>query len=389
MNKNDSIFLNICIAISTTISLIIAYIFFCHHQKWSMELNVATDIIGQYGDFIGGVIGTLLSVALLYYTLNQQRNDSYKNARVYKKQQLNDDFYHMMDLYNNIIGDLQIPDETQPFKGKEAINACVESIREGFDVSINMAKRKLAIMAYMDFYAKYRYFAPIYFRTLYRLCEILHDKEIETDYKNIEYIKILRAQLSDSEMVLLRYNALTPMGKNFRYYINRFNLLKHLPPLDLFEYTEWRKVLQRSNIFDVSAMNVILVELRQHITDILDNDKKTHTMVDYKSNATISIQKSTNYDTLSLCVHRNKVNVLNNYDNYNCIMRLDEEYLKSLFKYFLYDSIVLSNFQEFNNRKELEFSEDIIENTNKKIYKFIVRNKEQKRINVSWAQLKK
>lgn len=54
---------------------------------------------------------------------------------------------------------------------------------------------------------------------------IIIGKEEGAKYENFELIKILRAQLSDSEVVMMRYNAQTRMGKPFQTYANRFNLL--------------------------------------------------------------------------------------------------------------------------------------------------------------------
>lgn len=63
-----------------------------HERNVAIDEAVATDIVGQYGDFVGGVVGTILSIVLLYYTFGLQREDSKKNARIYELQQLNDKF---------------------------------------------------------------------------------------------------------------------------------------------------------------------------------------------------------------------------------------------------------------------------------------------------------
>ena len=57
---------------------------FAHGRNlWHWENYVLdTEIVGHYGDFIGGVIGTFLSVILLYYTFYHQRKDSSRNSKV-------------------------------------------------------------------------------------------------------------------------------------------------------------------------------------------------------------------------------------------------------------------------------------------------------------------
>lgn len=251
--------------------LCIGFLFgFTHGRElWEWDGYILdTDIVGQYGDFIGGFVGTFLSVILLYYTFYQQRKDSSKNSKVYKKQQLNDDFYHLMSLYQYNLTLLSLTmgdDDNMILTGKEALHAYLDNMREGFAIDRTNLLRKSAVLSYMDFYAKNRDFAPIYYRTLYRLCETLLDKEDETEYKNIELVKILRAQLSDSEMVMMKYNAQARMGKPFQQYINRFNLLKHLPPLDLLEYKKFRRYFEREE--EVSMLNIILVQIRQRMED--------------------------------------------------------------------------------------------------------------------------
>ena len=70
-----------------------------------------------------------------------------------------------------------------------------------------------AVRDYTEIYVKNPRLAP-YFRLLYRMCELTDNAEIDEDKKK-DYIKILRAQLTGSELLLLRYNALTPGGTNF------------------------------------------------------------------------------------------------------------------------------------------------------------------------------
>ena len=63
-----------CANIICALSIIIGIIFtfgFLHGRvlfKWD-EYVLNTEVVGHYGDFIGGAIGTLVSIVLLYYTL--------------------------------------------------------------------------------------------------------------------------------------------------------------------------------------------------------------------------------------------------------------------------------------------------------------------------------
>lgn len=346
-----------------------------------------TEIVGHYGDFIGGFIGTLLSVGLLYYTLYLQRKESEQNAKVYKKQQLNDDFYHLMSLYQDTLKTLSFDEADSEFKlyGKEALHSYLDDMCLGFDDSKHISLRKKAVLTYLDFYGSYSDFAPIYYRTLYRMCELLYNQEDDTEYKNVELIKILRSQLSDAELVLMRYNVQTRMGKKFQQYVNSFNLLKHLPPLDLLEYKKYRKMLNDNKL--ISMLNIVLVQLRQKMEDILDVTNNTHiTVNEYQSVVSISVKTSDRRDRLELNITRKKVNVLPTFDPLNCLMKFDDNTLMELMEYFLYDCFVLHNFQMYNVRKEIEFKTSSEDLHDKKRFTSVVENKKRNPLNLTLKQ---
>lgn len=385
---SDLTIINVTCSIAFLLCVILVILFMHGRVLWKWNDYVLnTEIVGHYGDFVGGFIGTFLSVILLYYTFYYQRKELLKNTKVYQTQQLNDDFYHLMSLYQDILSTYtyKIDEEEPLLNGKEAIHAYVDSMRDGFEDTGNGLLRKQAVLAYMSFYAFNRDFAPIYYRTLYRLCESIDGKEKDTEFKNVELIKILRAQLSDSEMVLIRYNAHTRMGRPFQYYVNRFNLLKHLPSLDLFEYKKYRKILDKDE--DISSMNIVLVQLRQRMEDILETKSSNYvTLNEFKSAVSISLTTNDNKDTLKLVINREKTNILRPYDPFNCIMKLPPEDILSLFSYFLYDCTILHNFQKYNKRKDIDFGKVKNDIDGKEQFIFKVHNKEYKPINMTWSQ---
>jgi len=361
--------------------------FFKHNREISTDFLLDNESVGQYGDFIGGLFGTILSVVLLYQTLHLQRKDSNRNTLVYEKQELNNEFYHLLSLYQDILKDFEIQGENLKLRGKELVASCYQDIYDGFDESEN-ALRKMATQAYLQFYSNYRHFAPVYFRTLYRICESVDEKGEKTKYKNVDYIKILRAQLTDAEMLLLRYNAQTMMGKKFRYYINRMNLLKHLPPLDLLEYKRWRKVIAPHGLHEISSINTILVELRQRMTDILDEAETTvlNTFTEPHSLVTFAIQTTPQKDELTIIMNRKNAPVIPAEDSFGSFLRFDKDSLTDMFSFFLYDSVVLMNFGEFNERKELDFSSDdrSPSDNSRIVLAFTIKNTKHNAIIMKW-----
>ena len=89
-----------------------------------------------------------------------------------------------------------------------------------------------------------------YYRHLYNLVKYVDefDDAVISDDDTYEYVKLLRSQMSDSEQLLLYYNAFSDMGRKWRYehiandcadeklkkrkemcYLSRFRLIKNIP----------------------------------------------------------------------------------------------------------------------------------------------------------------
>lgn len=86
---------NFMCTLSALLALILFLGFLHKRTLFRFEYPLDTEAVGQYGDFIGGVVGTIISAVLLYFTFKLQREESESNALVYKKEQLNDTFYRL------------------------------------------------------------------------------------------------------------------------------------------------------------------------------------------------------------------------------------------------------------------------------------------------------
>ena len=113
--------------------------------------------------------------------------------------------------------------------------------------------RQVSLNLYMSFYIKHRTKAAACFRTLYRIYDLLDKSDLKENIKN-NYLKILRAQLTDSELFFIRYNAMTYYGENFINYINKYNILKHLPTFELLEFKDWWQDLTKSERMGINIV---------------------------------------------------------------------------------------------------------------------------------------
>ena len=202
---------SIKIAIIVCVGLVLVFlVLFLVNRQYDYSWPLATDIVGHYGDFVGGFVGSLLSVVLLYYTFRSQISESKENAKVYIKQQFNETFFHLLHQYNSIVGTISVKVENDEpaLHGKEALHYYVQQMQSEFDKGEFYENRKEAVGCFMNLYAAHEDFMPIYYRTLYRIFDMIETTDID-DSEKVKYAKIVRSQLTDSELLLLRYNSMT------------------------------------------------------------------------------------------------------------------------------------------------------------------------------------
>lgn len=353
--KSHITYVNIICILSIAISILFTF-GFLHGRvlfKWDAYV-LNTEIAGHYGDFIGGAIGTLVSIVLLYYTLKLQRRDSENNVQVYKQQQLNDLFFHLLKQYDDILKSLKTKtSDNKKLQGREALHFILIEMYEQFEVKENDSQnRKHAVSSFLNFYSLSRDFSPIYFRTLFRVFKLLETSDKCLRVHSIQLMKILRAQLSDSELALLRYNGMSRQGSKFVPLINKFNLLKHLPPLELMEYKMWSK---KMTLEERGCTNVLLLETKHNIQKVLETSASTASYSNNPRKYIINVSSNDEATELKVYLYINKNVILNDSDLIRGVCKLAEDERLSLLLFFVKDCLVLSSFNKLNIYKDLEF----------------------------------
>ena len=372
--KGIKIAIILCVGLALTFLVL-----FLANRSYDPSWPLATDIVGHYGDFIGGFVGSLLSVVLLYYTFRSQIDESKKNAKVYIKQQFNETFFHLLHQYNSIIEAIsaKVESDEPSLHGKEALHYYVQQMQAEFDHGEFHENRKEAVGFFMNFYAAHEDFMPIYYRTLYRIFDMIETTKID-DKEKVEYAKITRSQLTDSELVLLRYNALTIYGRNMRKYVVNYNLLNHMPAMGLIEYRKWRKTLTQAM---QDKLNVVLYLLRKNIHDLTPvQPTLAHTSSKAKYHVNVTLKDEGR--EVKIDFHRNlNLAVLSN-DEFSCfetmpilvIGELLEEWLKEI---FLFSLLGLKE-----KKNSISIKKDIKEGSAKEHLTIIVKSKNGKPLNV-------
>ena len=169
---------------------------------------------------------------------------------------------------------------------------------------------------------------------------------------SIQLMKMLRAQLSDSELALLRYNGMTRQGAKFVPLINKFNLLKHLPPLELMEYKRWSAQM---TLEERGCTNVLLLETKHNIQKVLETSLSTASYSNNPRKYNINVSSNDEATELKVNLYINHNIILNDSDLIRGICKLAEEERLSLLLFFVKDCLVLSSFNKLNSYKDLEF----------------------------------
>lgn len=334
----------------------ICFFFFISHRYFSLARPIDGSVWGEFGDFIGGVIGTIIayiSIRLLVATLNTQAygNNITKEAAdlsLYesKLQQLSHDFKMMLDLYHSTLDSFN-KENTQAgaAKGLDFLRKKKDAVTDGFTSPDNSfaTRNKEAIKQFCVFYAEYRQVASVYFRVIYRLLELIFKADIESEDK-AKFAKMLRCQLSEEELFFIRYNAMTNNGSNMRKYLNQYNMMKHLPELALLEFKT--HVKNNLNSKDKNQMISAMIDLRKVLLKrdkYAPNDTITPILDGYTIDSTMNAERH----LYTLTVKRPTVVLAGNVNTKESFDKLSLDELANFIQDFVIELFTCYNFCEY------------------------------------------
>jgi hypothetical protein len=235
-------------------------LFLWNETFFDFSSKINSEKTGHFGDLVGGVFGSfwaLAGVFLFYKALTEQRIDFRNNKetldlqvdalnqqitefklsrdeqkstrRVYeeqsktlKAQQFESNFYSLLNVYLSLKNNLN--SEGEYFK------VLAEKIGQSYDpLTESEGSHQKNITEFINVYSREREKLSNYFRSFYRLISIIESCSHFNDKEKYFYAKILRAQLSDYELIIIYYNSFTYVGSKTKRYILKYNLLKHIP----------------------------------------------------------------------------------------------------------------------------------------------------------------
>jgi hypothetical protein len=244
-------------------------------NTYEIDINKARD----FGSFIGGYLGTILlliSLVLLFSTLKNQ-------IKIFLIQQFENKYFEMIRLHRENVNEISIGNR----KGRKIFLSLVREFQIVFSetqriselLKLKYENKKLLDISYIIFFYgvvgststeilkttltnepkkfikeliyffgksqssiksshKFQY-KPFeghqsrlghYYRHLYQTVKYVHLQKLNIN--KYDYLKTLRAQLSNHEQVLLCYNAFSRLGENWlkENLISEYNFIKNIPP---------------------------------------------------------------------------------------------------------------------------------------------------------------
>lgn len=258
---------SIIVVVLAFFSLLLSAVLFVIFGNWQFSTIMSEEKVGQFGDFVGGFIGTILAFAasLLYLlALKEQRKDVRKNQMSLQKQteefqnqvselkqsrqafqkqlemmriqQFESFFYSYFNVYLNIKAG--ITNKTP--QGETVLNSFLSKMSDRLKDRTLCNKNEydaylFASKIYCQEIISSRFSLTHYFRTFYRLMTIAVSAPVESISEKMKYVKIVRSQLTEDELLVLYYNSHSRYAGESQRLLYEFNVLKHLSPLHKYE----------------------------------------------------------------------------------------------------------------------------------------------------------
>lgn len=268
------------------LSSIVSWIFMWNRpiKPFSKDYVLDNALWGNLGDFIGGVGGPLLAFIGVIITClifkeqrlqtilisKKQNNITLQSIKAQETQseiqRFNALFFELIKLHQDQIYELNklpvIGINSTILTENNFFDRCATDLRSNCKFQTrSYAKRQTStINQYLRLFLANAYALAPYFRILYRIFDLIDTASISTKEK-IRYAKIARSQLSENELLMLRYNCCTDYGQKFIKYVNKYRLLKHLPLLSIPEFSYITQLLSTEDALYRFSLNMILSDI--------------------------------------------------------------------------------------------------------------------------------
>lgn len=209
---------------------------------------------GEWGDFFGGVLnpiftfltfmGLLITIVIQKKELRESRLEMRRSGDALREQSkslqktnFENTFFQMLTIHNGIVNAIDLSgEEGRVTRGRDCFNVFYTRLSKIYRENVqkangNYTKAEIVTLSYKLFWKDHQTELGHYFRYLYNVVRFIK----ESNFSDGPYFRLVRAQLSDQELLLLFYNCVSENGGNFTALVEDFSLLNNLPKIRLLE----------------------------------------------------------------------------------------------------------------------------------------------------------
>lgn len=223
--------------------------------------------IGTFGDAFGVINALFSGLALaavavtLWLSLKQlkvqqaelkQNTEAVEGSRdqlkihndFLEKQSVQNQFFQMLESWQNITHNLEFRprDQLENVIGRVAIVKAAEELLQILSIKAIMQdgkiqktddqdmefRRELINNAYTTVAMREAFHLGNYFRLFYHIIRMINKSTALEKEEKRDLVRVLRAHLSEAELVMLLYNCVTPYGEKLRIFVEDYDLLQNL-----------------------------------------------------------------------------------------------------------------------------------------------------------------
>ncbi|NYA43123.1 putative phage abortive infection protein [Serratia fonticola] len=244
--------------ITIAIGLCVFYFNASYFLTWPFE-GWGRDELGQFGDSWGvltsifsvlAFCGVAYSVILQRQSLAQVKKEATDNRDFLRLQRFEGVFFQMLGLLQNIIEDIDISFKSSSREAKQGRDTFhylygklkrkgyyplgyMVTEKNGTLYDFEMIKNDVS-KTYDEFFSSRQQNLAHYFRMVYHIYKFIDDSGLDEKIKR-SYSSILRAQISNYELLMLFYNCLGSHGEKMQAYAIKYRLFDNMPLDELIQ----------------------------------------------------------------------------------------------------------------------------------------------------------
>jgi hypothetical protein len=267
--KSDPIRIVVLIAALVSIGFLIfftiLFVWYVEHPAFTTS-TINPSIFGQYGDVVGGFVGTALgfvSIYLLYETYMNQKKELQETKVALQSQKMDSAFFNLLSILEQVRKDMKFPDLKrsmfEKFKSldhKYFLTYMYEKETGKFITKLGLTHPELRKDVnrvdpedlrrglsdrFVRFYNENQNQLSHYFRYVFNILKYIKTSAIE-DEDEERYLALFASLLSDDELALLFYNGISDLGKNlndqflFKEWLDEGGILTNIDPANVKFY---------------------------------------------------------------------------------------------------------------------------------------------------------